>query len=174
MTEHIIACLVRDAPGVLHRIAGLFARRGFNIKSITEGRTVTKGVSRMTIVVKGDQKALEQVVKQLNKQIDVIKVSDLPPMTSIIKELCLIKIHAPTQEDKSTIMKYAETFKAKIADANPETLTIEITGSPTKISAFIEMIQSYGIKEMCRTGIAALSRGARATEIKDDSTNNNS
>ena len=166
MTQHLIACLVRDAPGVLHRISGLFARRGFNIDSITEGPTTKEGVSRMTIVVNGDERALEQITKQLNKQIDIIKVSDLPPLDSVIKELCLIKINAPTQDDKTKIMKYAETFKAKVVDANPQNLTVEITGSPSKISAFIEIIKTFGIKEMSRTGITALARGPKATEVK--------
>jgi len=168
MAQHLIACLVRDSPGVLHRISGLFARRGFNIDSITEGPTAKEGVSRMTIIVQGDEKALEQVTKQLNKQIDVIKVSDLPPLDSVIKELCLIKINAHNQDDKAKIMKYAETFKGKIVDANPQNLTVEVTGSPNKLSAFIEMIKPFGIKEMSRTGITALARGPKATEIKKD------
>ena len=167
MTQHLIACLVRDAPGVLHRISGLFARRGFNIDSITEGPTSKEGVSRMTIVVEGDERALEQVTKQLNKQIDVIKVSDLPPLDSVIKELCLIKINAPTQDEKTQVIKYAETFKGKIVEANPQNLTVEITGSQNKLSAFIEVIKPFGIKEMSRTGITALARGPKATEIKE-------
>ena len=168
MAQHIIACLVRDAPGVLHRISGLFARRGFNINSITEGPTTKEGVSRMTIVVNGDERALEQVTKQLNKQIDIIKVSDLPPLDSVIKELCLIKINAPTQDEKTKIMKFAETFKTKIVDANPQNLTVEITGSPSKISAFIEIIKPFGIKELpyySFTGVLPFSFGSLATGI---------
>ncbi len=166
MEKHIIAVLVRDAPGVLHRIAGLFSRRGFNINSITEGPTTKEGISRMTIVVQGDQKVLEQVTKQLNKQIDVLKVSDLPPLDSVVKELCLIKINTPTQDDKTKIMQYASTFKAKIVDANPQTLTVEITGSPSKITAFVEVVKTFGIKEISRTGITALARGPKVTDVK--------
>ena len=148
-------------PGVLQRIAGLFTRRWYNISSITVGSTDSSEISRMTIVVKGDDKVLEQVVKQLNKLIEVIKVIDLDEEECVERELCLIKIYAPTGSSKSQVIQYANIFRGNIVDLSQESLTVQITGDKTKISAFIKLVKPMGIKEMSRTGLTALMRGPK-------------
>ncbi len=158
---HIISVLVLNKPGVLQRIAGLFTRRWYNISSITVGPTDISGISRMTIVVKGDDKILEQVEKQLNKLIEVIKVSDLKCNECVERELCLIKIHAPNESEKSQIIQYANIFRGKIVDVSPESLTVEITGDVDKINAFISLVKPIGIKEIARTGLTAMMRGPK-------------
>ncbi len=149
------------------RIAGLFARRGFNIESIAVGTTERDDVSRMTIIVRGDDKVLEQVEKQLNKQVDVIKVSDLDPTDSVVRELCLVKVNARTEQKKMLLMNYAEIFRAKIVDVNTNSLTLEVTGDQQKVAALVELLRPHGIKEMARTGIVAMSRGPKATEVPE-------
>lgn len=156
---HIISALVLHKPGVLQRVAGLFTRRGFNIENITVGTSENEDMARMTIIAQGDEKVLEQITKQLNKLIDVIKVRDLEPDSTVKRELCLIKIHAPAERIRSEVIQYANIFRGRIIDVSPETLTVEITGSPDKIEALIELLRGFGIKEIARTGPTAISRG---------------
>ncbi len=158
---HIISVLVLNKPGVLQRISGLFTRRWYNISSITVGSTDSPEISRMTIVVKGDDKILEQVVKQLNKLIEVIKVTDLDEEECVERELCLIKIFAPTESTKSQIIQYTNIFRGNIVDLSHNSLTVQITGDKNKIDAYIKLIKPLGIKEMSRTGLTAIMRGDR-------------
>jgi acetolactate synthase I/III small subunit len=156
---HIISALVLNKPGVLQRVAGLFTRRGFNIDNITVGASEQDEFARMTIIAQGDEKILEQITKQLNKLIDVIKVRDLEPESTVKRELCLIKVHAPAERIRSEVIQYASIFRGRIIDVSPENLTIEITGTPDKIDALIDLLRGFGIKEIARTGPTAISRG---------------
>ena len=158
---HIISALVLHKPGVLQRVAGLFTRRGFNIENITVGTSQQKDLARMTIIAKGDEKVLEQITKQLNKLIEVIKVRDLDPESTVERELCLIKVHTPTERVRSEVIQYANIFRGRIIDVSPENITIEITGGPDKIEALIDLLRTFGIKEIARTGPTAMSRGNR-------------
>jgi acetolactate synthase I/III small subunit len=158
---HIISALVLHKPGVLQRVAGLFTRRGFNIETITVGVSEQPTLARMTIIAKGDEKVLEQITKQLNKLIDVIKVRDLEPGTTVKRELCLIKVHTSTEKVRSEVIQYANIFRGRIIDVSPETLTVEITGSPEKIETLIDLLTGFGIKEIARTGPTAISRGIK-------------
>ena len=164
--RHVISALVLHKPGVLQRISGLFTRRGFNIASITVGITENPEIARMTIVVKGDDKVLEHVIKQLIKLIDVIKVSDMNEKKTVQRELCLIKVYAPTESAKSQVIQYTNIFRGKIVDLSVETLTVEITGDEDKINAFIDLVRPLGIKEMARTGPTALMRGPKILKPK--------
>lgn len=157
---HIISAIVEHKPGVLQRVAGLFTRRGFNIESITVGESEMPGLARMTIIAKGDDKILEQLTKQLNKLIDVIKVRDLKPTNIVKRELCMVKVHAPDEKSRSEIIQYANIFRGRIIDVSTETLTVEVTGDSDKIDAFIELLTSFGIKELARTGSTAMTRGS--------------
>ncbi len=159
--SHIISALVEHKPGVLQRVAGLFTRRGFNIDTITVGETEKKKLARMTIIAKGDDKVLEQITKQLNKLIDVIKVRDLEMENTVKRELCLIKVHTPLEKIRSEVIQYAGIFRGRIIDVSPETLTVEITGDPEKIDALIDLLRNFGIKEVARTGPTAMSRGIK-------------
>lgn len=161
LKTHIISTIVEHKPGVLQRVSGLFTRRGFNIENITVGESETPGLARMTIIAKGDDKLLEQLTKQLNKLIDVIKVRDLEPTNIVQRELCLIKVHAPEERARSEIIQYANIFRGRIVDVSTETLTVEITGDTDKIDAFIELMTGFGIKELARTGPTAMSRGPK-------------
>ena len=156
--RHTISALVENKPGVLARIAGLFSARGFNIDSLTVGETEDPTVSRMTIVVSGDERILEQVEKQLNKLIDVIKVRELSSVEHLERDLVLIKVKAD-KKMRAEILEIVDIFRAKVVDVSPSTLIIEVTGDEDKIEAFINLMRPYGIKEMVRTGIVALSRG---------------
>ena len=158
MEYHIISTLVEDKPGVLQKVAGLFNRRGFNIDSITVGESEVEGLSRMVISVHADSKGLEQVTKQLNKLVDVIKIKDITK-NAVKKELCLVKVNIPNAKARAEIIQYTNIFKAKIVDVTEETLLIELTGDKKKINAFISLIETYGIKKIARTGLTAMSRG---------------
>lgn len=161
MTEikrHTISALVYNKPGVLARIATLFAARGYNIDSLAVGETENPEISRMTIIVKGDEKILEQVEKQLNKLIDVIKVYEFSKVEHIERDLVLIKVNA-TNKTRAEIIEISEIFRAKIVDVSHQSLVLEITGDENKINAFIELLKPYGIKELVRTGIIAIARG---------------
>lgn len=158
---HIISALVLNKPGVLQRVAGLFTRRGFNIDNITVGASEQDEFARMTIIAQGDEKVLEQITKQLNKLIDVIKVRDLEPESTVKRELCLIKVHAPAERIRSEVIQYGSIFRGRIIDVSPENLTIEITGTPDKIDALIDLLRGFGIKEIARTGPTAMSRGVK-------------
>lgn len=155
---HPLAAIVRNESGVLSEVAGLFTRRGFNIDSLAVGETEDPSYSRMTIVVRGDDRAIEQVVKQVNKLVDVIKVSDLAEDEHVERELALIKVTA-TEEHRSEIIELADIFRAKIIDVGRSSLIIEITGDTDKVRAMEEMLRQFGIKELARTGRIVLARG---------------
>jgi len=155
-----IAVLVENKPGVLARVSSLFRRRGLNIESLAVGTTEREDISRMTIVVKGDSRTIEQVMKQLNKLVEVIKVSDLSE-NSVSRELALIKVHAPP-EKRSEIIEIANIFRARIVDVARDSFIIEITGDEDKINAFVELMRQYGIKEMARTGVISMARGQKS------------
>jgi acetolactate synthase-1/3 small subunit len=156
---HVINALVEDKPGVLQKVAGLFTRRGFNI--ITVGESEVEGLARMIITVKADQKLLEQVTKQLNKLVDVIKIKDITE-NAVKRELCLVKVNIPNEKARAEIMQYVNIFRAKIVDVCEEALIIEITGDIEKIDAFLSLLKGYGIKKISRTGLTAMSRGFRS------------
>jgi acetolactate synthase-1/3 small subunit len=164
---HIIAAIVENKPGVLYSISNMFRRRGFNIDSITVGPTEQEELPRMTITVKGEDKTLEQVIKQLNKLIDVVKVSQLDPENTVTREMALIKVHVSKTEARSDIVNYVEVFRGRVIDVSPETVMAEITGTSDKIDAFIELMKTFGIKEIARTGITALSRGLKSVRIEE-------
>ena len=155
---HIISTLVEDKPGVLQKVAGLFNRRGFNIDSITVGKSEIEGLSRMIISVHADKKGLEQVTKQLNKLVNVIKIKDITK-NAVKRELCLIKVNAPNEKARAEIMQYTNIFRAKVVDVSEETLIIELTGDIKKIDAFISLLDGFGIKKISRTGLTAMARG---------------
>jgi len=159
--KHTISILVENKTGVLQRVAGLFTRRDFNINNITVGKTAEPGLSRITITTYGDNNTLEQIIKQLNKLIEVIKVREMKPENTLRRQLALLKIHAPTEQDKSEIIQYTNIFRGKVADVTSKTITIEITGKPDKINALIDLLRPYGIKEMTKTGITAITRGQK-------------
>jgi acetolactate synthase-1/3 small subunit len=160
--KHTIVALVSDRPGVLNRVASLFRRRGFNIESIAVGRTEIKGVSRMTIVVSGDAAMVEQVRKQLDKVIDVIKLSDITDEDRVDRELALIKVKT-TPQSRSEIMQIVDIFRANIVDVAAESLTVEVTGDEDKISSLLNLLRDFGIKEVARTGRLAMTRGIAPT-----------
>jgi acetolactate synthase-1/3 small subunit len=155
---HVISTLVEDKPGVLQKVAGMFNRRGFNIDSITVGSSEVEGQSRMVISVHADKKGLEQVTKQLNKLVDVIKIKDITK-NAVKRELCLIKVNIPNEKARAEIIQYVNIFRAKIVDVTEETLIIEITGDIEKNNAFISLLRGYGIKKISRTGLTAMARG---------------
>lgn len=156
--RHTISALVYNKPGVLARIATLFAARGYNIDSLAVGETDNPEISRMTIIVRGDEKILEQVEKQLNKLIDVIKVYEFSKVDHIERDLILVKVSA-TNKTRAEIIEIAEIFRAKIVDVSHQSLVLEITGDEDKLNAFISLLKPYGIKELVRTGVIAISRG---------------
>lgn len=157
--KRIISLTVQDRTGVLNRVTGLLQRRQFNIESISVGRTETEGVSKMTLVVEvEDEQRLEQVTKQLNKQIDVLKVSDITDKAIVVRELALIKV-ASSSQLRSEINGLIDPFRADIIDVSKDSLAVQITGRPEKIDALIELLRPYGIKEIARTGLTAFLRG---------------
>jgi acetolactate synthase-1/3 small subunit len=159
--QHTISILVENKTGVLQRVAGLFTRRDFNINNITVGKTAEPGLSRITITTYGDNNTLEQIIKQLNKLIEVIKVREMKPENTLRRQLALLKIHAPTEQDKSEIIQYTNIFRGHIIDVTQKTITIEITGNPDKINALMDLLRPYGIKETAKTGITAIRRGQK-------------
>ncbi|WP_281889910.1 acetolactate synthase small subunit [Paenibacillus sp. YYML68] len=156
--KHTISVLVNNQPGVLQRVSGLFGRRGFNIESITVGESEESGLSRMVIVTTGDDKTLEQVSKQLYKLIDVIKVVDLSSNPMVARELALIKVQAEPSM-RPEILGVVETFRAAVVDIGPSSLIVQVVGDSTKIDAMTELLKPYGIKELTRTGVTAMTRG---------------
>ncbi|QGG47778.1 acetolactate synthase small subunit [Heliorestis convoluta] len=164
--RHTLAVLVENRPGVLVHVSGLIARRAFNIESISAGHTEEPDMTRITIVVDGDERNIEQVVTQLSKLIDVIKIIDLTEEASIERELALIKVKA-TPETRSDIVDIVEIFRAKIVDINRETMVIELTGEERKIDALCQVLQDHGIVELVRTGKIALSRNPGAAKNKE-------
>ena len=159
--KHTLAVLVENKYGVLSRVAGLFARRGYNIDSLAVGVTEDPTISRMTIVVRGDDLVLEQVTKQLNKLIDVIRVTDLGSEDTVERELALIKVNADVN-NRPEIMQIADIFRAKIIDVASKSMVIEVTGDENKIKAIEQLLKPFGIKEMVRTGKIAVRRGPKS------------
>lgn len=157
MTQHTISMLVENHFGTLNRIAGLFAAKGYNIDSLTVGPTEDEAISRMTIVTSGDDQIIEQILKQLHKLIDTIKVVDLTDDTFVDRELALVKVQS-TPTTRMEIMQISEIFRTKVVDVSPKTLTIEATGSKLKVDAVINMLKPFGIKELARTGRVAIKR----------------
>lgn len=162
--KHTLSVLVENNPGVLARVAGLFGRRGFNIDSLAVGRTDDPTISRMTIVVEGDDLTLEQVTKQLHKLVDVIKIGDITADKYVDRQLVLIKVSAEPSQ-RGEIIQVADIFRARIVDLGRRTLTLECTGDEGKTNAFEESLRPYGIKELVRTGKIAMLRGAKFTGI---------
>lgn len=158
-TKHILVALVNDKPGVLNRVASLFRRRSFNIDSITVGHTEREGLSRMTIVVNGDSATVEQARKQLDKVIDVVKLSDITQESSVDRELALIKVKA-TPTTRSEIMQIVDIFRAKIVDVAADSVIVEVTGDEDKLNSLCSLLHGFGIKEIARTGLLAMTRGA--------------
>ena len=155
--RHTISVTVENKFGVLSRVAGLFSGRGFNIESLSVGETLDPTVSRMTIVTRGDDQIIEQVIKQLRKLVDVIKVSDLTGTSFVERELILVKVKAP-EMGKAEILRINDIFRGKIVDVSPGTYTFLITGDQDKTDAFVKLIKPFGIKEIARTGKVALGR----------------
>lgn len=158
INKYILSILVENHAGVLSKISGLFTRRGYNIDSLTVSTTEDNSISRITIVVTGDSYTIEQIVKQLNKTVDVIKILELKSEKSVCRELALIKV-AAEQSTKLLIIETVNIFRCNIVDMDMKSMIIEITGDEEKISAFIELMKPYGIKEIVRTGLTALQRG---------------
>jgi acetolactate synthase-1/3 small subunit len=167
MAKHILSVLVENHAGVLSRVAGLFSRRGFNIDSLAVGVTEYPEISRMTIVVDGDEYTVEQVSKQLNKLIDVIKIKRLDKHESISRELALIKVSS-NAATRSEIVQLVEIFRAKIVDVSKTTLTIEASGSEDKVAALEDLLRPFGIREIVRTGIIAIERGNRVIKVTNN------
>lgn len=157
--RHVISALVENKPGVLAHISGMFSARGFNIDSLTVGETEDPRFSRMTIVTTGDDTVIEQVRKQLERVVDVIKVVDFSEQDYVERDLMLIKVHAPPGR-RGEIFELAEVFKCKVVDIGPKHVMLEVTGPENKLEALITMLKPYGIKEMARTGRVGLRRGA--------------
>src|SRR5207253_6745372 len=161
-TKHTISVLVDNTPGVLMKVAGLFRRRGYNIHSLAVGVTEQPTVSRMIIAVEGEPEILEQIIKQLNKLIEVIKVNDVTGFSTVDRELALIKLNA-TPATRMEIMEICNVFRANVVDLTEKTMTLEVTGRSEKIDAILSLVQKYGVREMVRTGQVTLVRGAQPT-----------
>ena len=168
---HTIISLVQDKPGVLARVASLFRRRGFNIASLAVGHSEEPGLSRMTFVVDGDQYTVDQATKQLDKLVDIVKVSDISEADVVARELALIKVSI-TDQTRSQIIEIVQLFRAKIVDVATMSLVIETTGEEAKIDALIELLQPFNITELMRTGRVAMVRGKSTGEISDDYSTN--
>ncbi|MDN5858577.1 MAG: acetolactate synthase small subunit [Pseudonocardia sp.] len=161
MQRHTLSVLVEDKPGVLARVAGLFSRRGFNITSLAVGPTEHTALSRMTIVVEVDEFPLEQVTKQLNKLVHVIKIVELEPAASVQRELLLVKVRADPSV-RSQVLEIVNLFRARAVDVTPEAVTIEATGTSDKLAALLRNLEPYGIREMVQSGMVAVGRGPRS------------
>ncbi len=164
--KHVVSVTVRDRPGVLVRIAGLFARRGFNIESLSVAQSEASGISRTTFVVAGEDDTLEQVEKQLQKLVNVIKVVDHTGAAFVDRELMLLKVSVNTPEDRVEIRQIAQDFRARIVDVHRDVLIFEVTGDEGKMNAFIESMQPFGIIELVRTGRIAMTRSAADPKVK--------
>jgi acetolactate synthase-1/3 small subunit len=162
MKQHTLSILVENKAGVLSRVSGLFSRRGFNIESLAVGPCEEPGMSRITIVAIADDDKVEQIMKQLNKLIDVIKVSDLTGSPRVERELALIKVTAELGTSRAEIMQIAEIFRAAIVDVSPKSIILQVTGPTEKIDAIETLLRQYGVKEFVRTGTVGILRGAKA------------
>lgn len=161
MSKHTLSVLVENKPGVLARIAALFSRRGFNIDSLAVGPTEHTEISRMTVVVDVDELPLEQVTKQLNKLIEVLKVVELEPGASVQREILLVKVRTD-QQSRSHVLETVQLFRAKVVDVAGDALTIEVTGNRDKLAAFLEILEPFGVKELVQSGLVAIGRGSRS------------
>jgi acetolactate synthase-1/3 small subunit len=157
-SRRTLVALMEDKPGALSFVVNLFRRRNYNIESLTVGHSEAPGISRMTVVVNGSDAVVEQVIKQLRKLVNVIKVSDISEDAGVLRELALVKVHA-TASTRSEIKQLVDIFRAQIIDVAPESLTVEITGTEDKVDSFIEMLRPFGLKELARTGRVAMVRG---------------
>ncbi len=161
MSKHTLSVLVENKPGVLARIAALFSRRGFNIDSLAVGPTEHPEISRMTVVVDVDALPLEQVTKQLNKLVEVLKVVELEPAAAVQREILLVKVRTDLQS-RSHVLETVQLFRAKVVDVAGDALTIEVTGNRDKLNAFLEVLEPFGIKELVQSGMVAIGRGSRS------------
>ncbi|MGZ0710577.1 acetolactate synthase small subunit (plasmid) [Coraliomargarita sp. W4R53] len=161
MTTHVLSLLVEDKPGLLTRVAGLFARRGFNIESLAVGVTEVPGLSRITVVVDVDQLPLEQVTKQLNKLINVLKIVELDFPTSVQREHILVKVRADNT-NRSNVLEVVNLFRASVVDYAPDAIVAEVTGDKGKIDAFLRALEPFGIKELAQSGLLAMGRGGKS------------
>ncbi len=166
-TKHILVALVMDRPGVFNRMSSLFRRRGFNIESIAVGPSEQPNISRVTLVVDGATTAVEQVRKQLDKVIDVVKVSEITGDNTVERELALIKVRANTAT-RSEIMQIVDIFRAKIVDVSADSVAIEVTGDENKISSLVKLLRGFGIREIARTGRIAMSRGGAGLVVAEE------
>ena len=161
MERHTLSVLVEDVPGTLTRVAGLFARRAFNIHSLAVGVTEVEGISRMTVVVDADAHLLEQVTKQLNKLVEVLKVVELDRAASVQREILLVKVRADLQT-RSHVLETVQLFRAKVVDVAPDALTIQVTGNADKLGDFLKILEPFGIRELVQSGMVAIGRGTRS------------
>ena len=161
MSRHVLSLLVEDKPGLLTRVAGLFSRRGFNIESLAVGHSELEGLSRITVVVDVDALPLEQVTKQLNKLINVVKIVELDPTQAVEREHLLIKVRVDNTT-RSQILEAVNLFRARVVDVAPDALVIEVTGDSGKVQAFLRVLEPYGIKELAQSGLLAIGRGAKS------------
>ena len=161
MTTHVLSLLVEDKPGLLTRVAGLFARRGFNIESLAVGHSEIDGLSRITVVVDVEDLPLEQVTKQLNKLINVIKIVELDPAQSVQREHLLIKVRVDNAT-RSQVLEAVNLFRASIVDYAPDALVVEVTGDKGKVEAFLRALEPFGIKELAQSGLLAIGRGGKS------------
>ncbi len=159
--SHVLSLLVEDKPGLLTRVAGLFARRGFNIESLAVGKSEIEGLSRITVVVDVEELPLEQVTKQLNKLINVIKIVELDPETAVTRDHMLIKVRVDNTT-RSQVLEAVTLFRASIVDVATDALVIEVTGNTPKIQAFLRVLEPYGIKEIAQSGLLAIGRGSKS------------
>lgn len=164
---YVLSAIVEHKPGVLYGVSNMFRRRNFNIETITVGAAEQVGLARMTITITGDEQTVEQVVKQLNKLIDVVKVSILSSINSVSRELALVKVNITDARARSDIINYTKIFKGHVVDVAHESMVVEITGDSNKITAFVELMKPFGIKEIARTGITALSRGMKSVKMNN-------
>ena len=161
MSRHTLSVLVENKPGVLARIAGLFSRRGFNIDSLAVGPTENPEVSRMTIVVNVEDSPLEQVTKQLNKLIEVIKVVELDTVASVSRELLLVKVKADAST-RGQVLEVVQLFRAKVVDVGTDAVTIQVTGNQDKLESFLRVVEPFGVRELVQSGMVAIGRGSRS------------
>jgi acetolactate synthase-1/3 small subunit len=161
MSTHVLSLLVEDKPGLLTRVAGLFARRGFNIESLAVGHSEIPGLSRITVVVDVEDLPLEQVTKQLNKLINVIKIVELDPAQAVQREHMLIKVRVDNTT-RSQILEATNLFRARVVDVATDALVIEVTGDPAKVEALLRVLEPYGIKEIAQSGLLAIGRGSKS------------
>jgi acetolactate synthase-1/3 small subunit len=162
--QHVVSALVENRAGTLSRVSGLFSRRGFNIDSLTVGETEDASISRMTIAVTGDDAALEQIIKQLEKLVDVIAVRELDPSSCLRREILLVKVKAD-EKTRPAVIEVAGIFRSRIVDVSPLTITIEATGDMEKLSGLLLLLRPYGVLELARTGLVALERGSLVLDV---------